>query len=122
MRGRPFATECANQVDRECWGPGGEWSEKIDLPSLKAALDKMPKYNDGLMTINDVRALEGLSPLPDDGAARRFGYPVHVTPGLGIEGCWRLTGSPTTLPPGWGPASIQRARFDFVLDAHSPPR
>lgn len=137
---RKFATECANQVDRECWGPGGEWVKKIDIPSLKAAMDKMPKYNDGLMTINDFRALEGLGPLPAVDTARFFGYPVHVTPGL--EGCWRLSRLPMTLPDGWGRMQcgpykaadglptvdpkdwhlLARGRFDFTLDPHSPPR
>ena len=63
---RKFATECANQVDRECWGPvGAEWGKKIGLQSLKAAMDSAPKPSYGFITINDVRAIEGLSPLPD---------------------------------------------------------
>lgn len=99
-----FATECAGRVDRECWGPvGAEWGKKIDLPSLKAAMDSAPKPSHGFITINDVRALEGLNPLPDGGTARLFGYPVHVTPGL--EGCW-LSSRPVTLPEGWVPVSF----------------
>jgi len=94
---RKFATECATQVDRECWLSVG-----IDTKSFRAALDSLPKYNDVFMTINDVRALEGLRPIPADDTERLFGYPVHVTPGHGLEGCWRLSSIPMmTLPIGW---------------------
>ena len=105
---RKFATECANQVDRECWAAvGAEWGKTFDIKSLKAAMDSAPKPIRGFITINDVRSLEGLGTLPDDGTARLFGYPVHVTPGLGVEGYWRLSSIPM---------------IDFALDARSPPR
>lgn len=126
-----FGRDLAERVDRECWeAVGDEWGRTIDLKSLKAAMDSAPKPSYGFITINDARSLEGLSPLPDDGTARLFGYPVHVTPGL--EGCWRLSRSPTTLPDGWkmtqcGPYPAgdwcpTRRRFDFTLDPHSQPR
>jgi hypothetical protein len=69
----------AQQVDRECWSTFGvrKWDAKIDIKSLKAVMDSLPKYNDGLMTINDVRSLEGLN-------------------------SWRPSRRLMSLPEGWG--------------------
>jgi hypothetical protein len=83
-----FGRDLAERVDRECWATFTvpESHTKLNIESLKAVMDSLPKYNRGFIAINDVRAFEGLNPIPSDSHNSIVGFPVRVIPG--IEGFW----------------------------------
>jgi hypothetical protein len=83
-----FGRDLAERVDRECWATFTvpESHTKLNIESLKAVMDSLPKYNRGFIAINDVRAFAGLNPLPADRCSPAMGFPVRVI--TGIEGFW----------------------------------
>jgi hypothetical protein len=110
-----FARNCADRFDRECWATFTvpESHTKLDIGSLKAVMDSLPKYNRGLIAISGFRAFEGHSPIPV----------TTLPPGWEMRqyGPYKAAdGQPAVDPKEWH--LLVRGRFDFSLDDQKTPR
>jgi hypothetical protein len=110
-----FARNCAERFDRECWATFTvpESHTKLNIESLKAVMDSLPKYNRGFIAINDVRAFEGLNPIPVTTLPPGWEMRQHVPYKAADD-------QPAVDPREW--PSFARGRFDFSLDDQKTPR
>lgn len=114
---RKFAREMAEQIDRDCWGTLTA-TTPLGGKSFEVMMDFRQKYiDDGFITINEARAMEGLRPLSASQVAKIMDVPVEMLK----HGQHNAADSLAVADrKKW--LSAARRRFDFTLDPYSPPR